>query len=163
MAFLGGEINRDDLPEGGGGNFDPIPAGWYTVKVTEGDVKATNAGDGEYIKLRLDVLGPSHEGRILWCNLNIKNPNAKAEEIGRGQLRDIMNALALHSASDTDQFIGGVMSVKVTVKDDPKYGPGNDVKSFKAVDGSAPPQTTQPSSSTTQQPASSGAKPPWAK
>jgi hypothetical protein len=54
-----------------------------------------------------DITGPSHQGRVVFGNLNIKNANPKAEEIGRQQLGDIMRAIGLAKVTDTDQFIGG--------------------------------------------------------
>jgi hypothetical protein len=160
MANLGESINVNDLPEDQGGDFAPIPAGDYHVKIVDSDLKDTKAGNGQYIKVRLDVMGPSHQGRVLFSNINIRNPNPKAEEIGRQQLGSILRAIGLASLTDTDQLIGGELSVKVTVKDDPTYGPGNEVKGYKAISGSVPPApaNNQPAAQ-----APTGSKPPWAK
>ncbi len=158
MANLGMTFNANDLPEDNGGDFAPIPAGDYTVKITDTELKDTKAGDGQYIKLRLDVTGPKHEGRVLFTNINIRNKNPKAEEIARQQLGSILRAIGVDTFTDTDQLIGGDLTVKVTVKDDPQYGPGNEVKGFKALNGSKPPApSAAPSES------SGGAKPPWVK
>ena len=162
MTFLDQTFNADDLPQGGG--FDPVPAGNYTAAVTEASLETTKAGNGQYIKLRMDIEGPTHQGRVLFTNINIRNPNPKAEEIGRQQLGDIMRAIGLSQVSDTDQLIGGRLQVKVTVKQDETYGPSNECKGFKAVEGSVPPapaQSAPPGNGQAQeQPA--GAKPPWA-
>lgn len=167
MATLGFTVNAQDLPEDQG-SFDPIPAGSYNVRIADASLEKTKAGDGQYIKLRLDVTGPSHEGRVLFTNLNIQNPNPKAEEIGKQQLGSIMRAINLPAVSDTDQLVGGVMTVKVTIKQDEKYGPGNEVKSFKALDGASPMPSAQPSGAVPamQQPqsqpqAAQGGKPAW--
>lgn len=159
MANLGESFNAADMPQGnGGGDFSPLPAGWYTVRISESGIQTTKKGDGQYIKTRLDVIGPTHSGRVLFCNLNIRNPNPKAEEIGRQQLGDILRAIGVSSLTDTDQLIGGVMSVKVTVKND-EYGEGNEVKAFKSTDGSAAPiPSSQPAAA---KPA--GAAPPLAR
>ncbi len=106
MAFLNEAFDVNELPQGTGGNFDPLPAGWYTVTITQAELKDTKAGNGQYIKLRYDVTGPTHQGRVVFGNLNIKNPNQKAEEIGRQQLGDIMRAIGLAKVTDTDQLIG---------------------------------------------------------
>lgn len=159
MANLNETFSTNDLPEGGG--FEPVPAGNYTVSITEANLQDTKAGNGQMIKLRLDIEGPSYQGRVLFTNINIRNPNPKAEEIGRQQLGEIMRAIGLGQVSDTDQLIGGRMEVKVTVKQDETYGPGNEVKGFKAIEGSVPPQ---PSSGGNEAPAADtgGSKPPWA-
>jgi hypothetical protein len=72
-------------------------------------------------------------------NLNIKNPNPKAEEIGRQQLGNIMRAIGLTKVNDTDQLIGGDLSIKlkVTAETD-NYAASNDVSGFKAITGSIP-------------------------
>lgn len=162
MTSLGQEYRTDELPQGS--NFEPIPAGWYTVTIAGAELKDTKAGTGKYIAVRFDVTGPSYEGRVVFTNLNINNPNPKAEEIGRQQLGDIARAIGLPSVSDTDQLIGGNLSIKVTVKKDDEYGDANEVKGFKAIHGSAPPSPSNPSQPQQQAAAAQpGSKPPWAK
>lgn len=138
MAFLPEQIELNELPKGNG-NFEPLPAGWYTATITQAELKTTSAGNGQYIKCRYDITGPSHQGRVVFGNLNIKNPNVKAEEIGRQQLGDIMRAIGLAKVVDTDNLIGGQISIKLTIKQDDKYGASNEVKGFRSVSGSAAP------------------------
>lgn len=161
MTFLDQTFNANDLPEGG--TFEPVPAGQYQVAITEATLETTKAGNGQYIKLRMDIEGPTHEGRVLWCNINIRNPNPKAEEIARQQLGDIMRSIGLSQVSDTDQLVGGRLSVKVTVKEDEQYGPGNEVKGFKAVEGSVPPAPAKAAAGGEQASPANGPKPPWEK
>jgi hypothetical protein len=168
MAFLNEAFDVNELPQGnGGGDFSPLPAGWYTVTITQAELKDTKAGNGQYIKLRYDVTGPTHQGRVVFGNLNIKNPNQKAEEIGRQQLGDIMRAIGLAKVTDTDQLIGNSLSIKLDVKNDAQYGASNEVKGFKSMSGSAapaaaavPPFVKQAEAA---QAATSKAAPPWAK
>ena len=160
MAFLNEEFNVNDMPVGNTGNFEPLPAGWYTATISQAELKATKAGNGQYIKLRYDITGPSHQGRVVFGNLNIKNANPKAEEIGRQQLGDIMRAIGLAKVTDTDQLIGGQISIKLEVKQDEQYGASNEVKGFKSVSGSASPSTPMAAASA---PAAGKAAPPWAK
>jgi hypothetical protein len=160
MAFLTETFDVNELPQGKAGNFEPLPAGWYTSTITQGEVKKTKAGNGEYIKLRFDITGPTHQGRVVFGNLNIKNANPKAEEIGRQQLGEIMRAIGLAKVADTDQLIGGQISIKLTVKDDAQYGASNEIKAFNSLTGSvAPTATAAPASA----PAAAKAAPPWAK
>lgn len=154
MANLGFEINRAELPESSS-SYDPIPAGWYTGTIAEAGLNQTKAGTGQYIKLRFDVTGPSHQGRVVFTNLNIQNPNPKAEEIGRQQLNEVMAACGLDRVTDTDQFVGRSCSIKVSVRKDEQYGDSNEVKGYKAVEGSSAPApaTSAPAASV----------PPWKK
>ena len=158
MANLGQTFAADQLPQSES-NFDPLPAGWYTASIAGAELKDTKAGNGQYIAVRYDITGPSHEGRVVFGNLNIRNPNPKAEEIGHQQLGELMRAIGLSKVEDTDQLIGGQLSIKLKIRKSEEYGDSNDVSGFKAVAGSKAPTGggSQPS-----QAAASG-KPPWAK
>ena len=159
MANLNETFNTADLPEDQGG-FDPIPAGDYHLVVSESELKDTKSGTGQYIWLKMSVVGPTHQGRILFANLNIRNPNPKAEDIGRQQLGSVLRAIGVASLTDTDQLIGGNMMCKVTVKNDPTYGPGNEIKGFKSVSGSPVPA---PAGGQAAPAPAQGATPPWMK
>lgn len=160
MAFLPQAFDAADLPQGTG-NFDPLPAGWYDVAITGAELKSTKEGNGSYIKVRYDVTGPSHQGRVVFGNLNIQNASAKAEEIGRQQLGEIMRAIGLSRVQDTDQLIGGNLSIKLEVKPaDGQYSAGNEVRGFRALVGGTAPK---PQAAATSAPASTRAAPPWAK
>jgi hypothetical protein len=151
MAKLEMTYVADDMPKSER-DFAPLPDGWYAVTVSEADIKATKAGTGSYIKLRLDVTGPSHQGRVVYSNLNIRNPNPKAEEIGNQQLGELMRAVGLPRLEDTDQLIGRSLSVKLVTKSSPEYGDSNEVKGYKAIGGPSAPAAPTAAKS-----------PPWAK
>lgn len=161
MAFLGQVFKPEDAPVSEN-SFDPIPAGEYQCTVKGAELKQTKAGTGAYISLQLGIDGPTHTGRVVFTNLNIQNPNEVAERIGREQLGQIQRAAGLGPVEDSDQLIGAQMAIKVTVKNDPTYGPGNEVKGFKPI-GSAPPAVAQASTpvAAATQPAAQAA--PWAR
>jgi len=155
MALLDYEYKTADLPESQ--SFDPLPAGWYTAEVAAADLKDTKAGTGQYIAIQYSIIGPTHEGRVVFGNINIRNPNSVAEEIGRQQLGDLMRAIGLSAVRDTDQLIGGTCQIKLKIRKSEEYGDSNDVSGFKAVNGSAPAPTENKPAAT------DSAKPPWAK
>ncbi len=155
MAQLPETFSADALPVSDR-NFEPLPAGWYTCVVNGAEIKNTKAGTGQYIAVRYDITGPSHQGRVVFGNLNIKNPNPKAEEIGRQQLGELMRAIGLPTVQDTDQLIGGQLQIKLEVRESEQYGASNDVKAFKS-NGSAPPSASKAA------PTSTKAAPPWVK
>ena len=165
MAFLGQTFNADDLPQGN--TYEPLPAGWYTATIADAELKTTKDGSGQYIKVRYDITGPTHQGRVVFGNLNIKNASAKAEEIGRQQLGEIMRAIGLARVTDTDQLIGGSLSIKLSVREaTEQYDAQNEVKGFKAITGSVPTFAAPAASPAASAPASAGpakAAPPWAK
>lgn len=155
MAKLGMTYVADDLPKSDR-DFSPLPDGWYAVTISEADLKQTKAGNGQYIKMRLDVTGPSHQGRVVFSNINIRNPNPKAEEIGNQQLGELLRAIGLPKIEDTDQLVGRSLSVKLVTRSSEQYGDQNEVKAYKAVGG----PSTAPAPKTT---APEKAAPPWAK
>ena len=154
MAQLNETFSVDALPVSER-NFEPLPAGWYTAVVNGAEIKNTKAGTGQYIAVRYDITGPTHQGRVVFGNLNIKNPNPKAEEIGRQQLGELMRAIGLSTVQDTDQLIGGQLMIKLDVRESEQYGASNDVKGFKS-NGSVPPKAAPAA-------ASGKAAPPWVK
>ena len=165
MAFLDEEFNVDSLPQGTS-NFEPLPEGWYNATITGAEVKATNAGNGKYISCKYTITGPTHQGRVVFGNLNIKNPSTKAEEIGRQQLGEIMRAIGLAKVQDTDQLIGGNLGIKLTVKTG-DYA-GNEIRGYRALGGAATAAVT-PFKPAGAAPAAKSATPnkfgasPWAK
>lgn len=168
MAFLEQSFDVDQLPKGNG-NFEPLPPGWYNVTISGADIKNTKTSGGQYIAVRYDVTGPTHQGCVVFGNLNIKNANPKAEEIGRQQLGDLMRSIGLARVSDTDQLIGGQLSIKLAIRKSEEHGDSNDIKGYKAIEGSIPPmmssapKTAAASNAPTSASAPARAAPPWAK
>jgi hypothetical protein len=161
MAFLDEEFTLDTLPKGNTGNFEPLPNGWYNATITGAEVKATKACDGKYIACKYTITGPSHQGRVVFGNLNITNASTKAEEIGRQQLGEIMRAIGLAKVTDTDQLIGGNLGIKLVVKTG-DYA-GNEIKGYMSLGGVTPAAVApfKPFGPAAGAPAKSA--PPWAK
>jgi hypothetical protein len=159
MAFLGQEFKADELPEPQ--SFDPIPGGEYTATVTRSELKQTKAGTGQYISLGWQVEGPSHQGRIVFDNININNPSEKAEEIGRRQLNELLRAIGMARVSDTDELIGSTCVIRVGVEKSEQYGDKNNVKGYKALNGASAPRVATLATATAS--TSNGAAPPWAR
>lgn len=155
MAFLEQTFDINELPQGTS-SFEPLPLGWYSGVITGAELKNTKNGTGQYISLKYQVTAPTHQGRVVFGNINIKNANPKAEEIGRQQLGEIMRAIGLARVQDTDQLIGGNLQIKLAIRESEGYEPQNEFKGFKAMEGSAPPVVHAPAV------APSKAAPPWA-
>ena len=162
MAILNETFDVSTLPQSEN-NFSPVPAGWYQVKIGGAEIKTTKNGTGQYIAVRYDIIGPTHQGRVVFGNLNIKNANPKAEEIGRQQLGELMRAIGLARVDDTDQLIGGNLQIKLSVRQDDNYGDSNEVKGFKAVVGGSMPTASVPPEFAPQAAPAAASVPPWAK
>lgn len=157
MAFLGETYETSALPEGR--SYDLLPDGWYTATISKAELGNTKSGTGQKIDIRYDITGPTQQGRVIFGAVNIRNQSQEAEEIGRQQLGEIMRAIGLARVQDTDELIGGTLSIKVKTKPaDGAYKARNEIAGWKAIDGAAPPK---PATTASAPPTS--AAPPWAK
>ena len=152
-------------------DFSPLPAGEYQAIVTAAELKNTKNSTGQYIQVTYEIAGPTHIGRLVWQNFNIRNANPKAAEIGRQQLGSLLKASGLNTIEDTDQLMSGRMvSLKLAVRKSEEWGDSNDVKAIKGLNTT--PTPTMPAAPPMQQgtipvqppaPAQAPpAAPPWA-
>ncbi len=108
-------FNSADVPEEDN-KFDLLPPGDYKVIVTESSIKATKAGTGEYVAVKVQVVDGDKKGRTVFANLNFKNPNPTAEQIGRRELADLTKAVGLVTLSDTAQLHNKPLLVKIGIE-----------------------------------------------
>lgn len=121
--IIGEDFNTEEYAKPA---YDALPPGWYDVVIDQCEVKTTKAGNGAYMKVAYKVIG-EHAGRLLFSNLNLKNPSAKAEEIGRRELGNLGSAVGVLIARDCTEFLGKMLQVKVVITDDK-----NEVKAVRA-------------------------------
>lgn len=133
MGNLGQNYDVNDLPQEN--DYAPLPAGWYRVNALESDVARTRDREGAYLKLRLGVVGPTHEGRIIFANVTLQNKSSKAVEIGQKQMGSLIRACGMSRASDSADFLGKTFEVKVAIRKSEEYGDQNEVKAYRAVEG----------------------------
>lgn len=161
MAFLGETFSTDSLPISDR-SYDLVPEGWYNATITKAELNNTKAGTGQKIDMRYDIVGPTHQGRVVFGTVNVRNQSQKAEEIGRQQLGEIMRAVGLAKIQDTDELVGGPICIRVKIRPaENGYDARNEVSGFKSASGALP----QVTSTSAPEPTASvgGAKPPWAK
>jgi Protein of unknown function (DUF669) len=152
MSAINFDINELPVSQN---NFDPLPPGWYTVTIKDAKLTDTKDRSGQYIAVQY----ATKSNRVVFGNLNIRNKNPKAEEIGRQQLGELMRAVGLTRVTDTDQLIGGTLQIKLAIREAANgYEASNDVKGYKAIEGGM-----MPSASPAAAPAPAKAAPPWAK
>jgi hypothetical protein len=160
MSFLDEAFDLDDLPESEN-SYDPIPEGWYEAVINKAEPKKTKDGTGTYINVRYDIVGPTHQGRVVFSIINVKNKSAIAQNIGLQNLKQLMRAIGIKRVDDTDQLIGGRLSIKVVVRTQEGYEPSNDVRGYKAIEGAVMP--TVAAAPKESAPTGDKKSPPWAK
>jgi len=163
MSVLNIDVN--ELPEAQ--NFDPIPAGLYTVQIEKCEATPTKDATGIYLNLQMRVHSGDYVNRTVFSMINIKNKSDKAVQIGLGQLRQLALACDIHTIRDTDDFINKIVDVKVKIqpaKDG--YEAKNVVSAYlKSADAvSSMPTMSVPAKAEPATPAPAAKKlPPWAK
>jgi len=138
-----------------------IPAGEYELLVERTEMKKTKAGDGSYINVRFVVASGQHRGASFFGIYNFTNPNKTAENIGRGEFKDLCAACGMRIEGEkgnrrvldpvTGMPIQGPDAIKskrflgnVVVKRSEQYGDGNELKGCR-------PYTDMPAGYTTSQ------------
>jgi hypothetical protein len=148
-GFNAGEVEASD-------SYDPIPAGWYSAMITESEFQPTKAGTGQFLKLRFDIIDGEHQGRVVFTNLNLDNPNPKAVEIAQKDLSAICRAVGVMTPQDSAELHDKPLQIKLTIRPARDgYDAQNEVKGYKGMDGAAPASAPAPFSA--------AGKKPWEK
>lgn len=128
-------------------SFDPLPAGWYPVIISDSEEKPTRAGTGSYLQLELTVIEGEYEGRRVWDRLNLKNPNQTAVEIAQRALSAICRAVGNMTPGDSTALHDVPFEVKLSVKPAKgEYEASNEVKGYRKLGGEEDGSTTLPPS-----------------
>lgn len=145
-------------------SFDLIPAGWYTAVMVESELKPTKNGDGSYLACQFKIQDGEHNGRTVFDNLNINNPNPKTVEIAYSTLSSICHAVGMIKVQDSTQLHNRPLMLKVSIQPaKEQFSERNVIKGYKAVEHAA----SQLSFSTKMQDGNkkvvTGVNPPWVK
>jgi hypothetical protein len=148
MGFWNDEILNEAETSGG---FEPIPAGEYTLMLTDAEVKPTKSG-GHQMLMKFEVTGPECIGKKVFDRVNVNNSNAKAVSIGLGHIKEFATACGnikwyenlkeVGSWDEAKAYLNGIFEAlgntevagKVIIKTSEGYNPQNEIKGFKAVE-----------------------------
>lgn len=102
--------------------FKPVPAGAYMAVIESAEYKSNKAGTGHLIACKVQIAGGEHDGRIVWHNFNVDNPNPNAVQIGVRDLAAFFTAVnhkpsygknwSLYAADMPDKPVGVQLIVK---------------------------------------------------
>lgn len=158
------QLNFDATTVAPDTGFDPVPAGDYTAMIVDSEIKPTKTGSGMYLQLVWQICDGQFANRRVWDRINIQNQNQMAEEIGRKQLSSICHAVGVLRVIDSAELHERPCSIKVVLKPgEGQYLPSNEVKGYRALDGSAPPPAVGRPAAPPAAPAAAVAAPPWAR
>lgn len=153
-----------------------LPPGRYVAQIVNSEMRATRAGNGQYLWLEFDVIEGPHQGRKIWDQINLVNPTQQTVEIAQRALSAICHAVGQMQVSDSEQLHFRPLQVTLAVEPDSRdklLAPAEQRKQNK-VKGYAPLGTAAPARAVTQRTAPSApaapaprptptasATPPW--
>lgn len=170
MALLNMQFDQAEIAQAQVNEFEPVPAGTYTVEITRSEVKENNSGSGNRLSLGFKILDGAHAGRLIFQDLTLRNTNQVAQQIGRKQMAQLFHACGKLSVAESSELHGIPMEVKVAIRIDKtgQYEPSNEIKKFAPLAGKqgfSAPQAPQSQPMQQQPPqaqqANAGAAPPW--
>ncbi len=113
-------------------DYSPIPAGDVIAQITKSGYKETKAKTGHYLQLIWNIVNGPHRGRMLYDNLNLKNPNPIAEEIANKALNSICDACEKVGVQDSEELHGIPCKLTLAVKEKTSNQPAsNEIKGYK--------------------------------
>jgi len=113
MNLEGFDANKVEVQS----EYAALPAGEYQAIIVESEEKSTKAGNGKYLELRLNIQGPTHQGRILFDRLNLVNQNETAQQIARATLSSICRAVNVLTPKDSSELHGKPLTIVVKTRE----------------------------------------------
>ena len=156
---LGGDFDAKSIPIP---SYEPIPPGWYAAEIDKAEVRDTKAGTGKYLKLEMVILDEAHEGRRVFTQINLSNPNQQAVEIGQRELAALAMACGVPALRDSAELLQKQIGIKVKIKTEAGRDPDNVVSGYRPLTDAAPaaPKPVQAKPKPAAAPSASG-KRPW--
>lgn len=131
----------DEAAASGGGSFEPLPIGDYTVVVNESSHTTTQKGKLMF-KLQMKVQGGPHDGRFVWSNFVVSPESPKALEIFFQQMATLGLDTSFFAGNPSEDTIAQALLGKrcnVTLQHREWNGQvRNEVKSIKPAIGGSP-------------------------
>lgn len=118
------------------GGFDPLPIGDYPVIITESSMAPTKAGNGQMLKLKLQVLNGKYQNRILWDQMLMVHPSEAAVKIAKAKLSSICRAVNVLSPNDSSELHNKPLVARVAIQKDDATR--NEIKGYKERNTQAP-------------------------
>ena len=155
LNFDASQVNPQD-------EYQPIPAGSYPVIISESEIRETKTGSGTYLRVTLDIQGGEYQGRKIFHNITLNNPNPTATGIGQRHLSQICHAVGVLQVKDSAELHYKPLIAVVKIrKGDGQYGDSNEVARYEQAQGmSAAPAYQAPPRAVAPQPQAAAA--PWA-
>ena len=93
-----------------------IPAGVYEAIVIDSDRQLTKDGNGQFLKLQIQIVSGDQKGRQLTERLNLWNANETAVNIAKAQLAKLCKAIGKTTIADSAELHNIPFAMEVTVQ-----------------------------------------------
>jgi hypothetical protein len=164
-TVIGGAFDSNAVDPADSRDFSPLPAGLYTVEITNADIKDLKSGNGTGLSVEFTVIDPEqYARRKVFANLNIRHTNSQAEQIAQSQLSALCRAVGIGVLDDTDALFQKILKVRVKIRAaSGGYPESNDITGYEPA-GAMPPAVS-PQRSAAPAPAAAGgaSRKPWQK
>jgi hypothetical protein len=123
------------------GVYPVVPKGQYTIAIIDSELKPTNRGDGQYLRLFPEILQGQFAGKIRPVDLNLWNNNEQTVQIAQRQLAQICHATNTIGARDSAQFHHKAMLAEIDIEppstgqDGRSYPEKNVIRRFMSITG----------------------------
>jgi hypothetical protein len=115
-------------------DFEPIPAGTYVAVIESSEKKATRAGTGHYLELKIQIAEGQYKGRFIWDRLNLWNQNPTAVKIANQSLSAICRAVGIMTPGDSSELHNKPIAIVVKSRRREDNGElSSEVKGYKSV------------------------------
>jgi len=114
-----------------------IPVGTYRAVISKAPLTKTKAGDGNYLKMDIQVIDGDHKNRHIFHNVTFQHPNPMAVGMGKQQLAAICSAIGINkdALSDSSELVNKPLRIKVGHKADAQYGDSEVIKGWLPDNG----------------------------
>jgi hypothetical protein len=129
LQFDATQVNPND-------EYTPIPAGSYPVIITDSEIRDTKNGQGNYLKVTLEVQAGEYQGRKIFHNITLQNQNQTAVSIGQRHLSQICHAVGILQVQDSAQLHHKPLIAVVKIrKGNDGYNDSNEVARYEPAQG----------------------------
>lgn len=104
MASIAGVYNQDTEPSNRGGDYEPLPDGFYDLEVVESDYGTNSKGNGMNLKMKAQVVGGDFAERIVYMNFGLEHDNAGWAAGEQSRFAAFRHAVGVLAADDTEEF-----------------------------------------------------------
>lgn len=117
---------------------DLFKPGWYTVRINSAETFTSQNGKSSYLQYSAIISDDPYAGRIISDTIILYHPNSTVQKIGQRQLSELAKACSIANPSDSSDFIGKRLIIRVGLKPAGHRGSYNEVDQYKAANLPAP-------------------------